>query len=140
MKIFISGSISIKKLDIDVLQKLDFIINKKYKILLGDAKGIDLLVQQYLYSCNYNNVIIYSTGNPRNNLFNWDNKKIFSNKFQGTIEFFTVKDIELTKDCNYGFVIWDEKSKGSLNNIKRLKEFNKKVLIYLNKQKKFIVK
>ena len=35
--------------------------------------------------------------------------KIFNNKFQGTREFFTVKDIELTKDCDYGFVIWDEK-------------------------------
>jgi hypothetical protein len=140
MKIFISGSISIKKLDIDVLQRIDSIIAKNYTVLVGDAKGVDSLVQDYLYSKEYRNVIVYSTGNPRHNLFNWNNKKVYSNNYQNTRKFYTIKDIELTKDCDYGFAIWDGKSKGTLNNINRLKEFNKKVLIYLNKQKKFIVK
>ena len=140
MKIFISGSISIKKIDIEILNKLDSIINKKYKILLGDANGVDLLIQRYLYNRKYNNVIIYSTDYPRNNVGKWNIIEIESNEKYGTRAYYTTKDISLTKDCDYGFVIWDEKSKGSLNNIKRLKKFNKKVLIYLNKQKQFIFK
>jgi len=42
-KVFISGSISIKKLPKEAQKSIDNIINKGFEILVGDAKGVDSL-------------------------------------------------------------------------------------------------
>ena len=139
IKIFISGSISIKKLDDNIIQRLNNIIEKGYIIIVGDAFGVDCLVQRFLLKKNYKNVIVYSTDYPRNNLGDWDNVEVDSNEKFGTRAYYTEKDKKLSIDCTYGFVIWDYKSKGSLNNINRLKRYNKRVLIYLNPKKEFII-
>lgn len=140
IKIFISGSISIKKLDDNIIQRLNNIIEKGYIIIVGDAFGVDCLVQRFLLKKNYKNVIVYSTDYPRNNLGDWDNVEVESNEKVGTREYYTEKDKLLTEDCTYGFVIWDYKSKGTLNNIKRLQMINKRVLVYLNNKKEFLIK
>jgi len=62
MKIFISGSIAIKVLSERNISLLEDIINQKHEILIGDAFGIDKLVQEYLYSRNYQNVTVYFSG------------------------------------------------------------------------------
>jgi len=138
IKIFISGSISIKKLDANIIKRLNNIIEKRYHIIIGDAGGIDYLVQEFLFKRKYENVTVYSTGNPRNNIGLWENVCVYSNKVFGTREYFTEKDKVLTNDCTYGFVIWDYKSKGTLNNINRLQRLKKRVLVYFNN--KFIIK
>lgn len=43
----------------------------------------------------------------------------------------------MTKDADYGFMIWNGKSKGTLNNIINLTKQNKKVLLYYTPHKKF---
>jgi hypothetical protein len=48
IKIFISGSISIKKLDDNVIIRLNNIIKKGYQIIIGDAFGVDYLIQKFL--------------------------------------------------------------------------------------------
>jgi hypothetical protein len=76
MKVFISGSIAINKLSKLAIQKIDNIIKRKFTVLVGDAKGVDLQVQKYLSENKYNNVIIYFVGNnTRNNVGNWETKK-----------------------------------------------------------------
>ena len=42
-KVFISGSISIKRLPKEALKSIGKIISKKFEILVGDAKGVDSL-------------------------------------------------------------------------------------------------
>jgi hypothetical protein len=49
MNVFISGSISINKLPLLALNKINAIIARNYTVLIGDAKGVDLLVQEYLF-------------------------------------------------------------------------------------------
>jgi hypothetical protein len=46
----------------------------------------------------------------------------------------------MTIDSDYSFVIWDGKSKGSINNILRALENNKKLKVYYQKEKRFLEK
>ena len=47
-KVFISGSISIKTLPESIKDSIKRIISQKLEILVGDAHGIDSIVQDFL--------------------------------------------------------------------------------------------
>lgn len=128
-KVFVSGSRSIDKLLDDEIEKLDELINKNYLFLIGDANGVDLLVQQYLNSNDYKKVIIYySLVIPRNNIGDWNVNRCLTNKTGR--EFHTVKDIQMTNDSDYSIVIWDGVSKGTKANIDRSMKSSKPVFTF----------
>jgi len=132
MNIFISGSISVKFLPKIAMTKIDNIIKKNMNILIGDAKGVDLLVQKYLAKKQYNNVTVYFSGEKyRNNIGNWSTKNIKTNTFRKSRELYTLKDEAMSKDSDYGLMIWDGESKGTLNNIQNMKILNKKFFVIL---------
>lgn len=138
-KIFISGSMKIKNLDPNVLNRIDNIISLNYIVIVGDADGVDRSIQEYLHTKNYNNVLVYCTGQqPRNNIGRWPVKNIETTAQPGTRAFFTVKDIEMANDCNYGMMIWDTKSTGTLSNVLELLKQKKNSLVFINKSKEFI--
>jgi len=132
MKVFISGSISIKKIPKYALQKIENIIKKNYFIFVGDAKGVDSLVQKYLQKKNYNNVIVYYAGDKiRNNYGDWKTKHVGNNSPKKGRELYTLKDIEMANDADYGLMIWDGKSEGTLNNISMMKSKNKRFFVVI---------
>ena len=135
MNVFISGSISIDNLPLSAAEKIDNIINNNYVILIGDAKGVDLQVQKYLFNKKYDNVIVYfAGGKARNNIGHWETREITAgtdNK-RGR-ELYTVKDKAMAKDAHYGLMIWDGKSRGTLNNIKEMKKENKRFYVILGR-------
>ena len=140
-KVFISGSISIKKLPDQVLNSIDKIIFNNLEILIGDAGGVDRAVQEYCAQKKYFNVTVYSIYDvPRNRAstkFNF--KKIqVSDNIKSGFRKQQQKDIAMTRDCDYCLIVWDEKSKGSYQNILRGIEFDKKVKIFLAKQAKYL--
>lgn len=143
-KIFISGSISIKELDEKVIKTIDKIIQKKYEIMVGDAEGIDKLIQDYLAKQNYENVIIYHIGEkPRNHQFkNFKTKKVnFDDSLKSEREKQYFKDEKMFKECDKCFCIWNGRSKGTYENIKRVlenREKNREIAIYYNQTKEFI--
>ena len=143
VKVFISGSISIKKIPRDVFTSLDKIISSNFEILVGDAYGVDKLVQEYCLNKNYFRVTVYSIlATPRNRIseyFNYKKIQVDVNIKNGA-ERQQQKDIAMTKDSDYSFVIWDEKSRGSYQNIVRAIKSNKKVKVYLMRHKKFLEK
>ena len=110
--VMISGSRSISKLPQSALDSLDKIIDSNFKIVIGDSEGVDTLVQEYLKSKNYDNVIIYHVGECQNNL-GFSTIKVFAVKYG-------VADILMSKVAHYGLAIWDGKSEGTLANIQRL--------------------
>lgn len=75
---------------------------------------------------------------PRNNLGHWDTKKVSTTYRPGTRQYFTAKDKTMAADCDYGFMIWDASSTGTLNNVIELVERNKVGLVYINKAKEFL--
>jgi len=138
-KVLFSGSMSIKKLGELVIKSLEKIINKNIQVLVGDANGVDKLVQRYFYNQNYFNVIVYTIfDNPRNLLStNFQVKKIDMKNLSGR-RAQEKKDEAMTMDSDYSFVIWDGKSKGSFYNMLRAIENDKKLKVYYQKEKRFL--
>lgn len=145
-KVFISGSISIKDIPKNILLTLDKIIEKNLEVLIGDASGIDYEIKRYFKKKEYYNVTIYTIE---------DNKPRFPVSSQFKIKKVEVdekdkkqkerirqqyKDIQMTKDSDYSFVIWDGKSKGSYNNIIRSLEQKQPIKIYLYDKNNFLSK
>ena len=136
MKVFIGGSRSIKELDKNVIRTLFDELNSNAKILVGDADGVDTEIQKFCKQHNYNNVLIYaSNGKTRNNVGNFSVQNIFVDKNTYSKEYFIKKDIAMTNDADYGIVIWDGKSKGSLNQLYRMIRQNKPCRVYLATEK-----
>ena len=124
MKVFVSGSISIKKLPQIAVEKLDSIIAHNFTVLVGDANGVDCLIQEYLKRKSYPNVQVYYAGHKiRNNLNNWQMVNVASNLTGRAL--YTQKDKKMAQDSDYGMMIWDGKSKGTAENIRRIKELKK---------------
>lgn len=125
MKVFISGSISIKKLPQIAIDKLKRIMEQNITVIVGDANGIDSLVQNYLADNSYSNVNIYHAGNYiRNNVANWQTISVPSMNLTGRA-LYTLKDKEMAKDADFGMMIWDGQSKGTKANITEMKKLGK---------------
>lgn len=136
--VFIAGSITIKNLDRKVKERIDKVIEQGYNVLVGDADGADTSIQSYLVERSAMNTTVYCTGKqPRNNVGHWMVKSIESNCIPGTRQFFTVKDLEMAKDADFGLMIWDTKSTGTLSNILELLRQKKKTAVFVNKLKIF---
>jgi len=131
--VFISGSIAIKTLPQEVKNSIHKIVDNKMKILVGDANGIDSLVQDYCLSLNYFNVTVYSIFSlPRYKASDkFALKRVtVSPEIKGGRERQQEKDKAMTTDSQYSFVIWDGKSKGSYANVLRAFEQDKKIKLY----------
>lgn len=133
-KVFISGSISMKSLPATVQTSLDNIFKGGLEILIGDADGIDTMVQNYCKRHNYTMVTVYSIYLTPRFIANGFNKKYIIPKSDSKKEreLQREKDEAMTLDSDYSFVIWDGKSKGSFNNVIKAIENNKKIKLYLS--------
>jgi hypothetical protein len=129
----------IKNLDKNVVERINNILNSGYQVIIGDADGIDSSVQEYLKSKVCDSVVVYCSGEqPRNNLGNWVLERVSTNASPGTRAFFTAKDLKMSEDCDYGLMVWDSKSMGTLKNAIELLKRKKMSLVYVNKVKEFI--
>jgi len=100
MKVFVSGSRSVKKLPVECLESLDKIIGLGFEIVVGDCYGVDTLVQDYLWESGYRRAKVYYIGSrPRNN------KGFKSVKIEGSR--YVDKDRAMQKEADYGLAIWD---------------------------------
>lgn len=138
MKVFIAGPRAITQLNKNIEERLYNIYKKQITVVVGDASGIDKAIQQYFYNLKYSNVYVYATqGKARNNIGNWtvENVKVES-KLKG-FDYYAAKDLKMAENADYGFMIWNGKSKGTLNNVINLTNKNKKTLIYFVPDNKF---
>ncbi|MDM5270782.1 hypothetical protein PGH07_01170 [Sulfurovum sp. zt1-1] len=131
--VFVSGSISIKKLPSQVQNSIQAMIDKRMTILVGDAPGIDTLVQDLCNTQKYLNVIVYTiTSSPRYKANkDFQEKNIFvDQEIKKERERQTYKDKAMSEDSEFSLVVWDGSSKGSYANISRALESNKKVKVF----------
>lgn len=139
MKVFIAGPRKVARLDKRIKERLNNIKRNNFTVLVGDANGVDKAVQSYFSSVFYNKVIVYAVnGSPRNNVGKWDIKNVILKQKKKDFSYFVAKDKEMVKDADYGFMIWNGKSKGTLNNIINLLSMDKKTLLYFLPEKSFI--
>lgn len=138
MKVFIAGPRAISALDPDVKERLSSIMLQGLTVLVGDACGVDQAVQKHLHKNAYQNVIVYaSNGVARNNVGLWPVRNVAVEKGVSGFDFYVRKDAQMAADADFGFMIWNGKSKGTLNDMINLAKGGKGVLAYLTTRKEF---
>ena len=137
--VFIAGSISISRLHAKVQARINKIVSSNFNVVVGDADGADSSIQECLRNYQANNVTVYCTGDtPRNNIADWSVHRVYSKAKVGSRAYFTAKDIEMAHSSDYGLMIWDCKSTGTLSNIIELLREKKKSVVFINKEKDFV--
>ena len=137
---FIAGPRAVRSLNQKIKNRLDKVMESNFTILVGDAAGIDKQIQLYCHSNGYSNVKVFaSNGKARNNIGRWTVKNVDVPPNVRGFDFYATKDLEMAKEADYGFMIWNGKSKGTYNNMVNLIKYNKKILLYMIPDKQFYV-
>lgn len=117
--VVIFGSRSIKKLPDEAKKSIDKIMELNLfmsvidrKILVGDAYGVDTLVQKYLWDAGYRNVNVCFPSNKCRSNYGFSAVRVGK----------TYKDRDdwMLAQCTWGLAIWDGKSPGTQRNIEIL--------------------
>jgi hypothetical protein len=138
-KVFIGGSRRISRLGPEVRQRLDRIIERRLAVLVGDANGADKAVQEYLRGKHYELVEVFCSGDScRNNTGHWPVRTIKVEKKKRDFSFYATKDRAMADEASVGFMLWDKESVGTLMNVLRLVRHNKKVVLFVAPDRKFI--
>ncbi len=131
--IFIGGSRHVSRLPAPALVRLSNVVSSGFSVIVGDANGADKAVQQFLAQKNYGAVTVYCSGETcRNNLGHWQKRHISAPRSAKGFEFYAVKDREMAKSADFGLMIWDGKSIGTLLNVLRLVLDGKKTVLIDN--------
>jgi len=137
--VFIAGSISIRRLHEKVQERIRKIVSSDFNVVVGDANGADTAIQECLQRHRAGKVTVYCTGDaPRNNVAEWPVRKIVSKARAGSRAYFTAKDVEMARTSDYGLMVWDSKSTGTLSNVIELLSEKKKSVVFVNKDKDFV--
>ncbi|MGH6697509.1 hypothetical protein [Sphingopyxis sp.] len=137
-KVFLSGSRKINRINDAIRQRIDNILEKNFDIIVGDANGADKAMQSYLADRQYPSVTVYFVGtNYRNNVGEWTTVRVPAPSHATGREFYTLKDKEMARDADFGLVLWDGKSPGSISNVLEMLKIDKKVVVYFGPEKQF---
>src|ERR1700734_62408 len=137
--VFIAGSLSIKRLHPFFLERIKTVVESGLAIVVGDADGADTSIQRALLELGAENVTVYCSGtNPRNNVGDWPVESVHSSQAPGSRAFFVAKDIKMAKVADYGLMIWDTKSTGTLSNVIELLAHERSSRVFINRKRKFI--
>lgn len=137
--VLIAGSIKIKRLHPLFVERIENVVREGMSIIVGDANGADASMQAELVRQSASDVTVYCTGDkPRNNLGDWRVHHVQSSAQPGTRAYFTAKDIEMAKQADFGLMLWDAASTGTLSNVFELLSQDKKSVVFVNREKTFV--
>ncbi len=120
-RIFIGGSRQVSRLPPEVKKRLDNVIASGHQVIIGDANGADKAVQRHFLGRHYDKVTVFCTGaTPRNNLGAWHTRHVDARKGAKGFEFYAAKDREMAREADFGLMIWDGRSPGTVLNAMRL--------------------
>ncbi len=138
-KIFFGGSRRLGRLSQQIRERASNMIDEELVVLVGDANGADKAIQKFFAERAYSNVIVFFAGSLcRNNLGNWRTHPVPVQRTERDFQYYAAKDLAMSEEADYGFMIWDGESAGTVNNILNLLERGKKVVVYLSPQKEFL--
>lgn len=137
--VFVAGSRQISRLPAEVRARLDTMIEKGFRILVGDANGADKAVQRYLADKSYPNVLVHCMKDHcRNNVGNWPTRQVIPSAGAKGFDYYSGKDRVMADSAEYGLMLWDGKSKGTINNIVNLSRDGKPIVVYLAPKRQFL--
>lgn len=113
-------------------------IEKGFQILVGDANGADKAVQRYLADKAYPNVLVHCMKDYcRNNVGNWPTRQVVAPRGAKGFDYYSLKDRAMAEAAEYGLMLWDGKSKGTVNNVVNLSRDHKSVVVYVAPTREF---
>jgi adenine-specific DNA-methyltransferase len=119
--IFIGGSRHISQLPPEIKKRLDNVVASGHQVIVGDANGADKAVQKHFLDKHYEKVTVFCSGaTPRNNLRPWLIHQVDAPKRAKGFHFYAAKDREMARKADFGLMIWDGKSPGTVLNVFRL--------------------
>jgi hypothetical protein len=135
---FVAGSRQISRLPAEVRSRLDTMIEKGFQILVGDANGADKAVQRYFADRSYQNVLVHCMKDHcRNNVGNWPTCQVVAPRGAKGFDYYSLKDRAMAEAAEYGLMLWDGKSKGTVNNVVNLSRDHKPVVVYVAPTRQF---
>jgi hypothetical protein len=139
MNVFIGGSRAVSKLNAVIRTRLDDLMKQRCTILIGDANGADKSVQTYFAKRHYANVIVFCMEECRNNVGAWPTRNIEPPAGSKGFSYYAAKDFVMAEEAQCGVMLWDAKSKGTLQNMLNLVGAGKRTLVYFAPTKDFHV-
>jgi hypothetical protein len=139
MNVFIGGSRAVSRLNAPLRSRLDDFMQRGDTILIGDANGADKAVQQYLAERDYRNVIVFCMQECRNNIGGWPTRNVRPPSQRRDFSYYAAKDFVMAQEAKCGVMLWDAKSKGTLQNMLNLVGAGKRTLVYFAPTKDFFV-
>jgi hypothetical protein len=138
MSVFIAGSRRISRLPDEVKRRIDSVVDKGFTVLVGDANGADKAVQRYLADKAYGNVVVhYMADHCRNNVGSWPTRALTAATRSRGFDYYAIKDQAMADAAEYGLMLWDGKSKGTINNVVNLCRAHKPTVVYVAPLKTF---
>lgn len=138
-KIFFGGSRSLGRLNPAITTRLRNVIANNHTVLIGDATGVDKAVQSFFAAEGYRNIIVYCMdGECRNNVGDWKVTSIDAFGKKKDFAYFAMKDAQMSADADYGFMIWDGESKGTLSNVLNMIQQGKSALVYQSASQEYL--
>ena len=126
MKIFLSGSKTIRILPEKLTDLLDTYCQQNCEFLIGDCCGSDKLMQEYLAEKGYANVTVYvSGGSVRFHAGQFPLRYIAVPDGITGFAFYRQKDIAMAQDCDAAVMLWDGKTRGTRCNIEAMQRMGK---------------
>lgn len=118
--------------------RIENMMPNRLPLLVCDTNGVDTQVQRFLADQHYAAVRVYCSGTrARNNVGNWPLRCVQSARAPGTRAYFTEKDVVMAQEADYGLMIWDMESTGTLSNVPALLGQGKKCVAYPHPQPQF---
>lgn len=137
--VFFGGSRNLGRLNPAIRTRLRNLVTNRHTVLLGDANGADKAVQSFFATEGYPDVVVYCVdGECRNNVGNWPVRTVSSGGRKKDFAYYALKDAQMSRDADYGFMVWDGESKGTLNNILNLIQQGKSALVYRSPSREFL--
>jgi hypothetical protein len=130
MNVFIGGSRAVSRLNAIIRERLDDLVTRGCTIFIGDANGADKAVQVYLAERHYTKVVVFCVDECRNNIGSWPTRKIAAPNNRRDFSYYAAKDIVMSQEAQCGVMLWDAKSKGTLQNMLNLVGAGKRTLVY----------
>ena len=139
MNVFFGGSRAVAKLNAPLRARIDEFMRRGDTILIGDANGADKAVQEYLADIGYRNVTVYCMEQCRNNAGMWPTRNVKPPSARKDFSYYAAKDFVMAEEARCGVMLWDAKSKGTLQNMLNLVGAGKRTLVYFAPTQEFRV-
>lgn len=138
-KVFFGGSRRLGRLNEQVRTRADKMMSEGLQVLVGDASGADKAIQEFFADRRYSRVLVFFSGeSPRNNVGDWPTQAVNVDHAKRDFKFYAAKDLAMSEAADYGLMVWDGDSQGTVNNILNLLERGKKVVVYHSPASEFL--